>query len=1374
MINCIWKISYWKSVCLFLLTFYFISTFFCVKAENTVADGSLESGIVTSGETVIEGDLTLKGLNVYYPGDLIVKGNVLLEDCEVVFGGNVTFYGDVVIKEGALMKKENGEVFCAYFLGGKNVKYDVWEGGLVMRNVMVSKSEESVLAIADGRSMMFNGRFDAWGGRIKGKVQNTGKARIVDKLNVRGEVMRDAILVLGKKSNFLGPDVVLETDVWVKRVDADHLLAVYIGSNKLRMEEMVVEGEYVYWGKSTGFITNGTAADGGVEMPIEAGNVLSVGFYQFAPPNKDAAWIETIDGKEVYEYMFPLDGNKLPNYIGTPVRLHYTEEGGYVKVAPHSSIHGGLVSDLIFSVGDIYWRVVSTDSGDSAEDLYTMLYDKKYYTKPIVDYTKVVFRDMKWLEKGEYVGGGEMKIEREEGEVGASGDYTFADSRYVTTFRQLVSKKSGKWGDAIWAEVDASGREVREGISGEDISQTDRLTIREGHRVETDNVFGQHMPSVLEIKRDERDKGQYGTLVLYMEHLNKALRAQKISVGGNGEMECHMTVGGLTSKMSMIDFTQFVINEGSHLTIVNEGGISSVSKNAKSLIWPSVYRLPDVTFKGQKVVLKDVGNGFFGGDVSIEAGEVEFVLTCMSCMDIKGKMEVDSRSAITFTGEESVCSLGGNVEIGGRLITRGVALNLNGQETQTVHGALAVEELWINNGRGVTFDSDVEVNTLALRNGVVHVGEHRMRVNGDIEGGNEWSYIDGRLLRSLTANQGALFPVGDNSRYGCAMVEAAQDGEVSIVFSGQKHYVVPGGDYVMSQGYWDIKADGKLGVQLCYDEESGGVSGTSDIVALGSEDWEILETTAVWNIGSRGALYAEREVEGNGIFAFGIREALCIWRGDEDDEWSNTNNWKGGVVPDEESDAIIMATGVKHWPVVRCMANVRDLTIEEGARLDLVGSGGKMMVAGDVVNKGDWDLYYRCSDMPTLCVKGEIMGNDAKVIRSFLRGRLYYAGTAVADGKIWGMARLNEEGGDVMHQFDNRNKTFVDVATEYDEERGTAGIFEGATVVEKTGSIALSKERNKGDNMVIQYGKPLTMVGQKSSELSAGWHWLSNPYPFAVDVSRFVSAYKGSIAPTVYARGYDYGYHFFTYNTAVGVGASGNEGEDMSTIGPFESFAIYVEEEGSVVSIDPEYADGGQDRLKSCEMSRKVGVLRLVVGSDNRTDELVLCFEQEEGELLGVKDSYKYGSQPRASYQIYMEKDGECVAIALMPRLEEMAGEKIPFSVMATGGWETEPMIRVRGMESIDDKWGVYVVDELTGKKVDMRLEDIYEIESANELYEGRFAVVLEERGIESRVGTVEEKKADVEKWYDLLGREVGDGYRGIVIGSGGKRIQVP
>lgn len=1369
MINCIWKISYRKSVCLFLLTFCFIFTFWDIKAENTVADGSLGVGIVTSGVTVIEGDLTLRGLDVYYPGDLVVKGNVLLEDCEIVLGGNVAFYGDVVVREGASMKREGGEMFCAYFLGGKDVKYDVWEEGLVMRNVMVSKSEESVLTVAEGCSMMFNGRFDAWGGRIKGKVQNTGKANIVDKLNVRGEVMRDVVLVLGKKSNFLGPDVVFETDVWVKRIDADHLLAVYIGSNKLRMEEMVVGGKYVYWGKSTGFITNGTAADGGVEMPIKAGNELSVGFYQLAPPNKDEAWIATIDGKKVYEYKFPLDGNKLPNYTHTPVTVHYTKDGGYVRVAPNSSIHGGLVSDLIFSVGDIYWRVESTDSGESAEELYTMAYEKKYYTKPIKDYKKVVFRDMEWREMGEYIGGEEMKIGRGDGGTGASGDYTFADSRYVKSFRRLVSKRSGKWGDAIWAEVDASGREIRDGIGGDEIGQTDKLTIKEGHRVETDNVFGQHMPSVLELERDEKDVERYGTLVLYMDHLNKALREQKMYVGGRGEMECHMTAGGLTGKMSMIDFTQFVINEGSHLTIVNEGGISSVSKSAKSLIWPSVYRLPNVTFKGKKVVLRDVGNGFFGGDVSVESGEVEFILTCMSSMDIKGKMKIDSRSVVTFTGEESVCSFGGDVEIEGRLITQGVALNLDGQEKQMVHGALEVEELWINNGRGVIFDRDAQVKRLALRNGVVYMGENKMRVDGRLEGGSEWSYIDGRLERLLFADQGAMFPVGDGSRYGCVMVKPGQAGEVSVVFSGQQHGVATVGDYVISQGYWAIRAEGELGVQLYYDEESGGVSGASDIVVLESGSWEVAETMAVWSRGGKGALYAEREVAGVGIFAFGIREALCIWRGQEDEDWANAKNWKGCVMPDKDSDALIPGSGVKYWPMVRCAAEVRDVMIEEGARMGLAGSEGRMFVAGDVDNKGDWDLYYRCTDMPALCVKGEIVGNDARVIRSFLRGRLYYAGTAVADGKVWGMKRLNEETGDVMHAFDG---TFVDVGVEEDEERGMAGIFEGATMLEKVGSIALSKERAKEDNMVVQYGKPLTMIRQRSSELSEGWHWLSNPYPFAVDVRRFMVAEKGSIAPTVYARGYDYGYHFFTYNTAVGVGASGNEGEDMLTIGAFESFAIYVEEECSVVAVDPVYAEGGQERLKSCEISREEGVLRLVIGSGGRTDELVLCFEREEGEWKGVKDSYKYGAQPRASYQIYMVRDGERVAIALMPRAEEMEGEKMVFSVMATGGWETDPVIRVRGLDSVDDRWGVYVEDGLTGKRVDMRQEEEWEIEAVDELYEGRFAVVLEARGVESRIREVEGKKSDAGVWFDLLGRVVGEGYRGIVVGREGVRVR--
>lgn len=60
------------------------------------------------------------------------------------------------------------------------------------------------------------------------------------------------------------------------------------------------------------------------------------------------------------------------------------------------------------------------------------------------------------------------------------------------------------------------------------------------------------------------------------------------------------------------------------------------------------------------------------------------------------------------------------------------------------------------------------------------------------------------------------------------------------------------------------------------------------------------------------------------------KEPVSYWTGAVDDSWHNPLNWTGGAIPDDCTDAVIMA-GVLHPCVVNTPASCRTLTIQAGA-----------------------------------------------------------------------------------------------------------------------------------------------------------------------------------------------------------------------------------------------------------------------------------------------------------------------------------------------------------------------------------------------------------------------------------------------------------
>ncbi|MDO4461728.1 MAG: hypothetical protein Q4C30_04420 [Bacteroidia bacterium] len=667
--------------------------------------------------------------------------------------------------------------------------------------------------------------------------------------------------------------------------------------------------------------------------------------------------------------------------------------------------------------------------------------------------------------------------------------------------------------------------------------------------------------------------------------------------------------------------------------------------------------------------------------------------------------------------------------------------------TSSSNAPISISSLMVNNRQGVEVDSELLVDHLYLTDGILDMGGGVLTVSEDVTcEDSRLSYVVGKMRRYLQAGEETTYNIGDKEHTGTMYIQSEKDGLWQAEYHHRPYRDVDNiTRYAISHSYWEVlslsaPAD-KGRVRLTYDNLSGGISSHSKIMMLenGAEGryWSPVSTTNPTGYKGEGSLLSSYitgvdVTDGESPLVYSLGEASIdnyyIWTGAEDEEWANGNNWQGGIVPTSTSEVYIKESP-NNPMVTEKGATAANITIAENATLSLLGKNASINVLGSIYNYGDLDLYYLYSTIPQLEYRGVIFDNDGRnkpnIYRSFMRGRTYYIGSATREGSFSNLLSLNSAGGDILHQYDTEKRSFLSVDRLY-----------GESIAQQAGSIVLNYKQHtsngRNDNYVIQQGAPVRGTLQTTASLRRGWHWLANPYPFSVNIKGFVEILRGCAAPTIYVRGYrregdSEGYLFYTYNLSEGVSAAGNEEEKIDALAPFEAFAVFVEEDGTVLALNPLKRAEGVSSLKSSSLApEQSNILRLTIGSGFHKDELVLVFKKGGSVKKQLADSYKYASQPRASYQIYTTKDGARCAIAIMPQIERYTNQDIPITVSPSQGDMTMPIISVSNISEFATGYDVLLLDRYTGNTINMRTSPYYDIPDVDKLYENRFAIRIE------------------------------------------------
>ncbi len=719
---------------------------------------------------------------------------------------------------------------------------------------------------------------------------------------------------------------------------------------------------------------------------------------------------------------------------------------------------------------------------------------------------------------------------------------------------------------------------------------------------------------------------------------------------------------------------------------------------------------------------------------------------------IHGNLNLRSNNKqLALPDNSGVVSLHGNLYFEEECTTCSLPIAMDGNLPQYIISKSGdpadLSFLKVDNCFSVESNVDINVHNLELSSGLLILNDHSLSVSGDIMGGNDKSYVSGKLKRYLHLWEECSFCIGDKIHSGPISICAENDGW----WQAEYHHspcdeVVGNSPYSISHGYWQVKSlsdPADYGrVRLFFDELSGSITSHSHIMTAddneGQKFWRPVDSSnpsgtkyvgSLCSLSVMGA--ASPDCVSPRLFALGDIEhnSVCVWTGNEDDAWENANNWQNGVMPSSMSEVQIVKG--RNNPVIRKYgAAAANVTIAEEATLSLYGANAGLSVRGSIYNYGSLNLYYQYTKVPQLEYGGMIYDNSGlnkpNIYRSFLRGRSYYTGSATREGEFSNFLALNMQGGDVLHQYDSSSRSFYSVDK-----------LQGESLAQQVGCLILNYSQHssngRNDNHVIQQGAPVNTALQSTAPLARGWHWLANPYPFTVGIQGFIDVRRGRINPTVYVRGYKQdagyaGYLFYTYNLDEGVSVAGNAEDIVSSLAPFEGFAVFVEEDETVLVLNPMQHHEGSTSLKSASLLRN-DILRVTVGSGFRKDEMVLVFKSGGSMHRHLSDSYKYSYQPRSSYQIYTRKDAEDIAIAIMPKTESVVSLEIPICVSATSGDGTEPIVEFPNINDFDEEWEVFLVDHHTGHIVNVRQMSTYIIPDSGVLYADRFSIIIEPKG---------------------------------------------
>ena len=745
--------------------------------------------------------------------------------------------------------------------------------------------------------------------------------------------------------------------------------------------------------------------------------------------------------------------------------------------------------------------------------------------------------------------------------------------------------------------------------------------------------------------------------------------------------------------------------------------------------------------------------------------------------DVSTFGEVTINDDVQLVSNNSILKIKKNLYLNGGSNPGTGCIIFNGDECQSVDfsgGSLTTYDLsgiGVDNSLGVIVDSDLTVRQLQLIKGVIYSGDNVIAIestNPTITRKDANSFVDGFLSLNLVSGSAMPYYIGASGRPGAVDVKSAVNGKWRVrYYNGQHPEAEAAKAALEAEGvnvnyigndYWVVLGpndQAQAQVKLRWDEMSGGFDTGSCVVSYGKS----IETgTVKWeSVGYKndsknaysGTLWVNQLITyanaGEGrVYILGVASEYedFRWVGSFNDEWSVADNWAARQVPNSGADVVI-PNGCSRWPIIESMVTVNSISMENLSQLTLQGAGSQLRVIKnlEIAEGGKFIVNYDVDANPNLIVEGEIT-QDIIVNRTVEPQRIYYFGSAVESGEIdtpdaskvgWDYGNL------YMKSYDHEGFSWVNNADHKFKFSGNMTLVESTSTF-GIGNFASSVNKVKLDEKYTftQRGKVASAKDEFDAQAFLGVGWYANPYPFAIALNpKFAAATTGKVAKSFYARVNENGaWSYSQYNASTGISSP----SDFKYLAPFQAFEMRGEDGnlnfdscGTTLHIKNTGAfTSSEVRQKSAHIedidTKTFGkVLRLVAGQGDYYDEIAILFNEEGALTMNDGDTEKRpNTSPALLSQISTNKGGSALVIAHFPSVETLINENITLPLSITKATQATTLhIAALNLYEFKHNGPVYLVDNLTGERVDLTLVDDYLCPNADNLYEGRFELAF-------------------------------------------------
>lgn len=468
-----------------------------------------------------------------------------------------------------------------------------------------------------------------------------------------------------------------------------------------------------------------------------------------------------------------------------------------------------------------------------------------------------------------------------------------------------------------------------------------------------------------------------------------------------------------------------------------------------------------------------------------------------------------------------------------------------------------------------------------------------------------------------------------------------------------------------------------------------------------------------WTI-TNGQCTSEDDV--NIVFPY----SFYLWEGTISSDWATGNNWRGKLVPGDDSDVEINNSSAIYQPAISGIASMNDLvvsngslTVKPGAQVTVNGNISVAATTGALIIENNLNGLTGATgtdiEPASFIYNGAVVGdvtirtNFPALARNWYLGmpangnsHSYYDKTG--NGKSFSLWTYNHANANEEWLTVSDNTALRNDMTAYVVNNGTGMV----QTVDVSGNLP---------------GASNTIALTKDSKY--GFNLIANPYPAYMDPSK-LDFYD--MMPTIWYRTVNdqrY-YKFSTHNTKENIVLPmGND----KLIAPMQGFWVRAWQNKNF-SMDRTmllHPQGNNPQLKSARVPDQ-DVLYIELANDKTSDQAAIAVRSSGSSSFGASDSEKRlatGVVPN----IYSVKSGIYTAINIVS--DEITDNSVDLGYSVGNGGNGSLTLRMLNITSFMPGTEVYLEDRLTGNVVNLRNNPEYAFEGSAGAVDNRFVLTF-------------------------------------------------